>query len=294
LRELVSIDQTGEPNWLFGSEDVADDGLATFRDAEQSADVRSAYATTDRERLWLRVYVSSQQAPTELAVFAFIDADRDAATGGSARAPDIDPVLDTGPSTRGYELALEVRAGAGLSNVYRHDEANDVFEAIDDLEALDMVTDSGNDLDPLRLGSPQNGYLQVALDLMPLSLRVSCDVDFLFRSSAGMDIADRDVGAIGPCVPADENENGLADLAETDAACTSDEQCPARGACRGGQCRAPELVVDPGEVVQGGALSCEMTSSRASWPHAWLIVGLALSAALRRRIAHEHRGHRGS
>ncbi|HKO93457.1 MAG TPA: hypothetical protein VJU61_20025, partial [Polyangiaceae bacterium] len=102
LRELVAVDQTGEPRWLFGAEDVASDGLATFNDPERAADVRSAYAATDAEQLWLRVYVSADTTPAELRVFVFVDNDRNAATGGPSSAPEIDAALDTSTAPGGY------------------------------------------------------------------------------------------------------------------------------------------------------------------------------------------------
>src|SRR5687767_14554534 len=64
LSELVAVDATGETRWPFGTEDVAGDG-AMFGVAEQSVDLRDAYATTDDARLWLRAYVPSTSAPHE-------------------------------------------------------------------------------------------------------------------------------------------------------------------------------------------------------------------------------------
>jgi hypothetical protein len=288
LRELVSVDRTGEPNWLFGAEDIAGDGVNRFEDAEQSADVRSAYVATDQRRLWARVYVSSQEAPEELAVFAFVDTDRNPATGGSASAAEVDPVLDTQPRAGGYEFVLEMRAAPATARIFRFNSVNAQFQEIVDREPLEIIAESGTHLDPLRLVAAENGYVQAALTLVPLGLAVTCDADFLFRSSGSMGIADLDVGVVGPCVPRDDNDNGLADVAETDAACTTDAQCPADGVCRDGQCEPPASVdepgdavsIEPGEVVQGGAFSCEI--ARSARPSAWLLVALALGAGLRR------------
>src|SRR5688572_24477797 len=71
LRELVAIDQTGERNWVFGAEDLADDGVANFGADEQAADLRSAYAGVEDGRLWLRTYVSAISPPLGLSVYAF-------------------------------------------------------------------------------------------------------------------------------------------------------------------------------------------------------------------------------
>ncbi|HWO11923.1 MAG TPA: hypothetical protein VNN80_20660, partial [Polyangiaceae bacterium] len=76
VTDLAVIDRTGEPGWLFGREDVAGDGLERFEAAERALDLRSAYVNSDGERLWVRAYVSSEQAPdTSLRVYVFIDND---------------------------------------------------------------------------------------------------------------------------------------------------------------------------------------------------------------------------
>jgi hypothetical protein len=297
LRELVSVDRTGEPNWLFGSEDISGDGLNRFDAAEQSADVRSAYVTTDRRKLWARVHVSSQEVPAELAVFAFVDTDRNPATGGSASAPEVDPALDTQPRVGGYEFVLEMRAAPATAALFRFSEANGVFEEIADREPLEIIAETGTHLDPLRLGAPENGYVQATLTFQPLGLAATCDANFLFRSVGSMGIADLDVGVVGPCVPRDDNDNGLSDVAETDAACTTDDQCPADGVCRDGQCEPPARVeepgeavgVAPGEVVQGGAFSCEIVDPRPRRSSTWLLLALALGVGLRRATARRTR-----
>lgn len=288
LSELVSVDQTGEPNWLFGSEDVAGDSLGSFGAAEQASDVRSAYAATDRNRLWLRTYVSSEAAPTGLALYVFIDTDRDASTGGSANAPELDPLFDADPSPGGYEIVIEIQDSERLENVWRWSEANQEFEALSGLDGFDAAIEAGADLDPLRLGSPPNGYLQAALNLARLEVAVSCDVNFLFRSNAGMGLADIDVGAAGPCVPGDSNDNGVADVAESNAACETDDQCPAEGSCREGRCVAPEYALGVGEVVQGGAFTCETVPWQAPYRARGLcLLGLALVLGLRRKARRE-------
>src|SRR4051794_40659224 len=58
LAEIVAVDAAGEPGWPYGAEDVAGDGAATFSPAEQTIDIRTAYAATDSARFWARVYFS--------------------------------------------------------------------------------------------------------------------------------------------------------------------------------------------------------------------------------------------
>ncbi len=280
LRELVAVDQTGEPVWPFGREDVAGDGLNTFLAAEQAVDVRSAYVAAHRQRLWVRVYVSGEQAADDLKVYAFIDIDRNAASGGSARAAEIDPALDADRSAGGYEVALAIREGPGLTSVWRWSDAKRVFEELTELEPLDVLTEAGSDVDPLGLGRAQTGYLQTTLSLEPLALSVGCDVSFLFRSAGATGLADRDVGAAGPCRAGDANENGVSDLAEIDAACMSDDECPADGSCEDGRCRAPELVLGSGEAVEGGAFTCEVRPPRPAPPWGRIVFGVGLTLSM--------------
>jgi hypothetical protein len=290
LRELVAVDATGEPGWLFGAEDVARDGLNAFGAAEQARDLRSVYAAMDREQLWLRVYVSDAAAPQDLRVHVFIDSDQDPATGGPARLPDVDGAPDADSSDGGYDAALELQAGRALVEAWRWNDAGRSFEPLADTAELQSSTELGSDLDPLRLRMPRNGYLQATLRFDPLDLSRRCDVDLLVRSSDELGQGDLDVGGLGPCVPGDRNENGLADVAEIEAACTTDDQCPAAGACVEGQCRAPDLVLSTGERVQGGALTCGLVpgaSTGLGRSGLWA-VGLlgVLFASLRRARAH--------
>jgi hypothetical protein len=297
VSELVAVDQTGEAGWIFGSEDLAADGADTFGDAEQAADVRSAYAATERNRLWLRVYVSARTAPTALKAFVFVDADDDTRTGGPARAPEIDASLDADASPGGYDCAL-AWTGTELIGAWRWQAGNGMgngnmgsYQALSDLEPLHAQTELGADQDPLRLNARENGYIQLAVDLEPIHLGVGCEAQLLFRSTSG-NLRDRDVGSVGPCVPGDDDHNGVADVAEPDARCTSDSQCPAGGTCTNGKCVTPDAPAsDPdaalaeGEVVQGGAFTC----ASARLPGAdgrWLgisVLGAALALSRWRR-----------
>lgn len=312
LSELVAIDQSGETGWIFGAEDIARDGLTTFGDAEQAADVRSAYAALSSRRLWLRVYVSSSAAPDDLRVFAFIDSDRSAATGGSGAAPEIDATLTAGPSAGGYDVVVGIQSDPNPPGVWRWQDDSSAYEPIADLQPLDLEIETGTDRDPLGLGSPPNGYTQVALDVSSLGIPTTCAVNLLFRATNAEGLTDRDVGSGGPCIPNDVDQNGLPDIAEPDAGCSSDDQCPAEGECVDsrcvapaggapcsadddcsprdrcieGACRAEPLALGPDESVQGGALACQASSAspagsaRVALGVAWLLL-VAAAAALR-------------
>jgi len=299
LKELVAVDQTGEPSWLFGAEDVAGDGPGTFNDAEQAADVRSAYAATDAERLWLRVYVSADTAPEQLQAFVFVDVDHDATTGGPGSAPEVDAALDASSAPGGYEFVLGFDGEAFLG-AWSWAQAPGRFQALGNLDPLEAVTETGADLDPLRLNGPRNGYVQTGLKFAPIELSVGCEANLLFRSTSGT-LRDRDLGRVGPCRPGDANGNDVADVAETDAACDTDDQCPAGGSCVDDRCEDPgdaptstaseAFVLEPGEAVQGGALTCDSAAAPVPASRRWLgLVGLGvlffLQRGLRRPAAH--------
>ncbi len=116
--ELVVVDATGELLWPHGSEDVAGDG-DTFQQSEQSIDVRTAYATTDGQRFWARIYVSDPNAPGGNVIgFVFIDSDQSAATGGPASATDIHPGLTTDPTGGGWESVLVIPGNGSAPSVW--------------------------------------------------------------------------------------------------------------------------------------------------------------------------------
>jgi hypothetical protein len=299
LRELVAVDQTGEPGWLFGAEDLAGDGPNTFNDAEQAADVRSGYAATDAERLWLRVYVSADTAPEALQAFVFIDVDRNATTGGPGSAPEIDAALGASTAPGGYEFVLGFN-GEEFLGAWSWAQAPARFQPLNNLDPLEAVTQAGADLDPLRLNGPRNGYVQANLKFAPIQLSVGCEANLLFRSTSGT-LQDRDLGRVGPCRPGDANDNDIADVAETDAQCDTDDQCPAGGRCVDDRCEVPEgapaataaeaFVLEPGEAVQGGALTCDSAAAPAPASRHWLGLGalgilFLLQRGLRRPSAH--------
>lgn len=241
LRDLVVVDQTGEPGWLFGPEDVLGDGLERFDAPERALDLRSAYAALDDGRLWLRAYVSSEQAPDpELRVYFFLDADADPDTGGSARAPEIAPVFAQEDARLGYDFVIGLQSGSAIAGVWQWSRQRELYEPAPE-PPLAASAESGTDLDPLRLFAETHGYVQGALDARPLGIAPSCDMSLLVRSARGDAAGDADVGGVAPCRPADADRNGVLDLIEVTRpdSCERDEQCPASGLCLGGRCLYP-------------------------------------------------------
>src|SRR5687768_4224734 len=113
LWQIASVDATGEPSWPYGDEDIAGDGAGTFEDDEAGADLRTLYADSDADRLWLRAYVTSDSAPSENVVaYFFLDTDARNATGGDAASAVAWPELEADPSMGGYERVI-VADGTG-------------------------------------------------------------------------------------------------------------------------------------------------------------------------------------
>lgn len=238
LRQVVAIDATGEPNWPYGAEDVAGDGLGAFGQQEQSIDIRTAYAATDRQRFWARVYVSdAQPAGGNVHAFVFIDADRNNSTGGSAAAPEVNPSFTSDPSQGGYEYVVEV-AGNG-SAVQLWDRQGNTFRNAQ-LPPPQATGEAGTDADPIRIGALDHGYIQVAIDLGAVGLTEACDANLYFRTTnatAALGAGDLDVGQVSSCVPA--LNGGVPGVLVPPNGCSSNADCPAGAVCRGGQCQLP-------------------------------------------------------
>lgn len=255
LRDLVVIDRTGEAGWLFGPEDVAGDGIGTFSESERVVDLRSVYAARGAERLWLRAYVSSEQAPgDDLRVFVFIDTDDDPRSGGSAVAPEIDAAFTSDASRGGYDRVIGMQAGTTLAAVWAWRDEDGEY-ALETPAPLAALAESGVDVDPLRLFGDGHGYLQASLDAGPLDVAPTCDARLLVRSSVEGGAADLDVGQLQPCASVDADDNGVIDVIEApDGACERDAQCPARGLCIDGRCSYPSQC--RGEADCAGDETC--------------------------------------
>jgi MYXO-CTERM domain-containing protein len=246
LAELVALDATGEARWPFGFEDVAGDGAA-FENPEQSVDIRDAYAATDATRLWLRAYVSATAEPDDsLRLFVFIDADDSVASGGSADAVEIDPELTSDPTVGGYEYALALAADGSVLTLFRYDDGMATFV---ENAGQPMLADAevGVDLDPLRFGMNERGYLQGTIGLTQVEVDEPCDSNLFFRalSDQGNDL---DVATRVGCVPGDENGDGVPNVVE-DAECDSNADCPANGVCLNGDCIYPTACDADGDCA---------------------------------------------
>lgn len=264
LSHLVALDATGELGWPFGSEDVASDG-AMFAAAEQSVDLRDAYAATGDARLWLRAYVSATAAPHEsLRLFVFIDADDSAVTGGSADAAEIDPELTSDPTLGGYEHALGISGDGTVIGFWSYETPTAAF--VENTGGpMSVDAEAGVDLDPLRFGANERGYLQGSIALADAEVGEACDSNLFFRalSDIGNDI---DAPARVTCVSGDSNADGVPNVVETD--CDSNADCPANGVCASGDCVYPTACGDEddcsadetcveGRCVADGGESCD-------------------------------------
>jgi hypothetical protein len=249
LTELVTIDATGEQGWLYGAEDLAGDGIASFKQQEQSIDIRTAYATTDATRLWVRVYVSELNAVGgNVSIYAFIDSDRSTATGGTAAAPEIDTKFTEDTSPGGYDYVIGIRGNGSISGLWSWDATQTLFIGSSPAPAQ-AVAEVDQDIDPIQINSDAHGYAQAAVDLALVGLTPACLANFYIRSSnttAGLGKGDLQVGQVAPCIPADTNSDGIPDIVIPSGPCTSDDQCPANGICVDGKCIVPvPCVADP-------------------------------------------------
>lgn len=251
LSEIVAIDETGEPGWLFGTEDLAGDGNI-FQQQEQSIDIRTAYASTDAQRLWVRTYVSDTAVPGgNVTVYVFIDSDQSASTGGSAAATNVSPSFTDDPSSGGYEWVVGVRGNESIVGAWQWDGAQ---FAPANLPPNQTAAEVETDLDPIRIGANDHGYLQLMVDLGALGLDQQCNANLYVRSSndtAALGAGDLEVGQVASCVPADANDNGIPDPVEPPPGCTSDDQCPGDGVCVNGACVLAVPCVDASDCQPG-------------------------------------------
>lgn len=266
VSQLVAVDATGEMGWPFGIEDVASDGV-TFGAAEQAVDLRDAYAATGDARLWLRAYVSATAEPdASLRLFVFIDADDAATTGGSADATEIDPELTGDPTPGGYEHALGIGGDGSVIGFWSYSATMAAFvqDTMGGMPAVDA--EAGVDLDPLRLGARERGYVQGSIELAEVEVGEACDSNLFFRalSDRGNDI---DAPARVDCIPGDSNGDGVPNVVEP-VECDSNADCPANGVCLRGDCVYPTACGDDGDCgadetcvedrcVADGGQSCE-------------------------------------
>ncbi len=239
LTEIFAIDATGEPAWLYGAEDVAGDGIDVFKQQEQSIDIRTAYAATDAQRFWVRVYVSDANAAGgNVTGYVFIDADRNAGTGGPAAAPEIDAKLAPSSVAGGYEYVVGIRGNASIGGVWQWNGGASQYQT-KNVNPSQASAETGSVLDPILINTPAHGYLQANINLGEVGLTEQCTANLYVRTvneTAALGAGDLEVGQVGPCVPADGDSDGVPDLTVPKSGCTSDAQCPNGGVCVSGKC----------------------------------------------------------
>jgi OOP family OmpA-OmpF porin len=238
LRQIASVDATGDVGWPYGREDVAGDGAALEAD-EAAVDVRTVYADADVERVWLRVYVAAQSAPPEdVVVFFFVDADDRDDTGGPAFGAELSPLWSTDPSDGGYERAIGVRiAPSGMPEVLGVFGWSAGPGRWTDVGVLgdQLRVEAGVDEDPIRIGARDRGYVQVDAVHALTELTASCAGNLFVRTFH--DAAPRSFGdddePLFACRPA-LDARGDPEVLEVE--CTVDDECPNDGVCRAGGC----------------------------------------------------------
>jgi len=237
--EIVAVDRTGEPNWLFGAEDVAGDGLDAFTPPEQAIDIRSAYAASVAGDFYFRVYVSGTATPPDdISGYVFINADRNTQSGGSAVAPEIDARFSSDPSDGGYEYVFAVQGNGSVLDLWEWDETAGQF-ATAMLMQNRADAEAGTDTDPVTSSPSEHGYLQGWIELDLVGLDESCSADLYFRSlqdSTDLGDGDLEVGLVGPCHPGDANDDGVPDRWVPEDGCNANDECPINSVCIDRRC----------------------------------------------------------
>ncbi|MBI5536289.1 MAG: hypothetical protein HY898_26440 [Deltaproteobacteria bacterium] len=246
LNEIVAIDATGETGWPWGQEDLAGDGLATFQPQEQSIDIRTAYAATDASRFWVRAYVSdANSVGGNVTVFVFVDADMNAATGGSAAATAVHAQFTTDPSQGGYEYAIALKGNGSIQGFWQWRQPQQTWDAMQ-VPGSNADAEAGQDTDPILINGAQHGYVQAMVDLNVVGLTSACAANLYFRSvneAGGQAAGDLDVGRVGACIPGDANGDHVPDVIVPPSGCTVDSQCAGGGVCVNGACVLPHPCV---------------------------------------------------
>lgn len=236
LGQIFALDLTGEPNWLWGAEDVLGDGLATFTTAEQALDLRTAYASTNATQLWTRVYVSNAAAAdTTFSVFVFVDADKNTATGGGTNATTLAPAFTSENSPGGYEYAFATKGDGTIAGVWQWQTTPTPGYVVVNVTPQQATGEVGTDVDPIRVGAASHGYVQTTIALSVVGLTQTCDANLYVRSARATGASDLDMKYWTTCVPA--KTNGVPTIVTTTVQqCTSDAQCPQNGVCNNGTC----------------------------------------------------------
>lgn len=238
LWQIVEIDRSGETGWPYGAEDIAGDGAGRFQTDEAGSDVRSVYAAADADRVWLRAYVAASSAPPEaVRAFFFLDVDARDNTGGPAYGAELNALLDTDLSFRGYERAVGVSANGDVLGAWEWNAQSRSWSEIKNRIPQTVSAEVGSAPDPLRIGAQEHGYLQVSIAHELSTLNASCGgalyVRVVHEGSANRRFADDALDEF-VCEPA---LDPLGDpVVLRPGTCDSDNDCPANGVCRAGVC----------------------------------------------------------
>lgn len=237
LRELVTVDATGEQFEFLEKEDIFGDG-SVFLTAESQLDARSAYVVTDESTLSVRVTVASETPPAEtMQAYLFIDADQRSTTGGSAAAETIEAAFTSDPSGGGYEFVLMIPADGELPQLWAWSPTESSFELVPEVNAANAESATGAATDPVV--GLRSGYLQARVDLDLVGLTPACNAELFFRSVSGdaelPGEGDLVIGEAAPCHAHDSDGDGVPDAADPPE-CTRDGDCPAGGLCVDGEC----------------------------------------------------------
>lgn len=247
LREIATVDRTGETGWLWGREDVAGDGLDQFSAEEQAIDVRSVYLRVDDSRLWWRTYVSATEVPSrDLTAYLFIDFDLNTATGRTAAATELEAAFVDDPTAGGYEYVVAVSGDGTPPSLWGLDAVASSFVPVN-TNANELTGEIEVFRDPLRIGQDERGYVQASMALDLVSLTSRCDARFFVRTTnktQGLGEGDLDVGDAVRCAPEDTNSNRVPDIVEPTAECQTDAQCPNGGICWEGRCWVAPACID--------------------------------------------------
>lgn len=235
LREIVAVDASGEDRWPFGSEDNAGDGN-TFGADEARLDIRTAYAASSANRLWLRVYFGETQVTTfETAVlFLFIDADDNVSTGSGADAPDLFPEFTADPTSGGYDVVIGVQGDGSVLGVWNWETNQGRWGKLNERPG-EVEVESDIDTDPILLLGDAHAYLQMSVDHVLTGLDAACSATLFVRSyndAVSVRYGDLNVGPAVPCVARDTNNDNNPDiLQQPTSGCQNDADCPGQGIC---------------------------------------------------------------
>jgi len=250
LSEILTIDATGENYWLWGSEDVANNGLTVFPIVEQAIDARTAYVANDSARFYSRIYFSVVGvAPGEVTTYVFLDTDRSPATGGPATGSELDASFTNDPTEGGYDYVIRVQhtaSGTAEGAIFQFNDTLRHFESVSALPTQ-LTAETGSFLDPIRINQNDHGYLQSVVDLNLINLTQACQAGIFVRTTnqtQGLGVGDLVVGSKMDCTPTFTGGNPDI-IVKAPNNCTNSDQCPNDGICVNGRCRlTPACILD--------------------------------------------------